>query len=148
MNALVLATLAAALMALPAQTPSAPPPADAKKGSDRPLTLNGCVSRSRAPQDPFTLSETGTGAEYRLTGKRLGKYVGRRVEVVGVTLGGRLTIRGGLLPSPNVAAQAGAMDPAKAAIANMTGATAGSEGSVVLPEFRVARVRALDGSCR
>ena len=68
--------------------------------------------------------------------------------MVGATLGRNLTIRGGLLPSPNVAAQAGAMDPAKAAIANMPGATAGAEGSVVLPEFRVARVRALDGACQ
>ncbi len=147
MSAFVLATLAAALLALPAQTPPAPPPAEAK-GSDRLMTLSGCVSRSRAPQDPFRLSETSTGTQYLLRGKRLGKYVGRRVEVVGATPGRGLTIRGGLLPSPNVAAQAGAMDPAKAAIANMTGATSGTEGGRVLPEFRVTRVRTLDGACQ
>ena len=134
--------LALAVLAMPAQTAS---PA---KADDRNVTLNGCVSRSGVPQAPITFAETGSGDKYRLSGRGLGKYVGKRVEIVGGAPGRRLTIRGGLLPSPNVAAQAGDMDPAKVAIANMAGAMAGAEGSIQMPEFHVARVKVIDGACQ
>jgi hypothetical protein len=57
-------------------------------------------------------------------------------------------VKGGLLPSPNVAAQAGAIDPGQAAVASQPGGTASGTGSVDVPLFRVDRVRALGGSCQ
>jgi hypothetical protein len=51
-----------------------------------------------------------------------------------------------LLPNANVAAQAGSMDPSRAA----TAAAGGSApvGDVQLPEFRVKSVKPLDGGCK
>jgi hypothetical protein len=71
--------------------------------------LSGCVSQDRAAPSTFTFAQTGTGTKYRLGGASVRKYVGQFVEIVGAPVGRRLTIRGGLVPSPNVAAQAGAL---------------------------------------
>jgi len=70
------------------------------------------------------------------------------VEIVGLPEDRRVTVRGGLFPSPNPAAQAGAVDPAKAAVANMPGGANSGTGSVQLPAFRVTRVRPVSGSCQ
>jgi hypothetical protein len=95
----------------------------------------------------FTLNDPATGTIYRLSGVSMRKYAGRRVELVGGPPP-RLTFRGGLVPSPNVAAQAGAMDPAKAAIATMPGGSESATGDVRLPEFHVSRIRSVSGSCQ
>ena len=60
-------------------------------------------------------------------------YVGRHVRIVG-----------GLYPSANVAAQAGAIDPARAAVAALPGSPATGTAPV---EVRVQRVQRLSGSC-
>lgn len=136
-----------AIIALSSTTAAAQAPtAEAAK----PTTMNGCVDRAKKPQDPVTFSEADTGFRYRITGKGLKKYAGQRVEIVGSTpIPKKLVVRGGLLPSPNVAAQAGALDPAKAAIANQPAGPESGTGNVeLLPEFRVTRVRVLDGSCQ
>jgi hypothetical protein len=52
-----------------------------------------------------------------------------------------------LWPSPNVAGQAGAIDPAQASIARQPGGAASGTGGIELPEFRVVSVRGIDGSC-
>jgi hypothetical protein len=52
-----------------------------------------------------------------------------------------------LWPSPNVAGQAGAIDPAQASIARQPGGAASGAG-MELPELRVVSVRGIDGSCR
>jgi hypothetical protein len=116
---------------------------------NRPVTMNGCVARARAVQDPVTFSDAETGNKYRLSGKSVRKFAGQRVEIVGGTpIPKRLEVRGGLYPSPNVAAQAGAIDTAKAAIARQPGGPESATGQVdLLPEFRVTRVRVVDGSC-
>jgi hypothetical protein len=82
-----------------------------------------------------------------LTGKNLKKFVGRRVEILGGPPGRRVTFRTGLWPSPNVAAQAGAMDPAQAAIANLPGGAADAVGVSPLPEFHVSQLRGVEGAC-
>jgi hypothetical protein len=71
------------------------------------------------------------------------EYVGQHVEVSGVA-SRRVQIVGGLYPSPNVAAQAGAIDPNQAAIAAVSGPAAGGRPPV---EFRVKSVRAIPGPC-
>ena len=82
---------------------------------------------------------------YRLTGTDVRDYIGRRVQIVGGVQSKRFTIVGGLTPNANVAAQAGAMDPARAATAAAGGAA--GPGSVELPEFRVKSVRPVSGGC-
>ena len=131
------------------QAASTPAPASATpKNTKTTLTLSGCVSRDSAVPGAFTFAETGTGAKYRLGGVGVRKYIGQRVEIVGAPAGRRPTIRGGLLPSPNAAGQAGALDPAQVAIASLPGGTNSGTGTVELPEFRVAHVRSLGGSCQ
>ena len=133
-----------AMQAASTPAPSSATPKDAKTV----VTLSGCVSRDSAVPGTFTFAETDTGAKYRLGGVGVRKYAGQRVEIVGAPVGRRPTIRGGLLPSPIAAGQAGALDPAQVAIASLPGGTNSGTGTVELPEFRVARVRSLGDSCR
>lgn len=111
------------------------------------MTLTGCVS-PRPASGNFTFTAKD-GTKYRLTGKNFKKYAGEEVEIVGGE-GKKLTVKGGLQPSPNAAAQAGAIDPGQAAIASQPGGTATGTGTgaIELPMFRVNRVRGLGGSCQ
>jgi hypothetical protein len=113
----------------------------------KPLTLSGCISASPNETGLFTLSDTKQGnrqgTKYKLVGTDVREYVGQHVEVSGVAPR-RLQIVGGLYPSPNVAAQAGAIDPSQAAIA---AASAPGAGASPLVEFRVKSVRAIPGAC-
>ena len=99
------------------------------------ITLVGCVQTDAAKRESFTLSDRKTGTTYRLTGANVRTYVWRNVRIVG-----------GLVPSPNIAAQAGAIDQTKAAMAYQ-GANPPGTGNVDLLEFSVTRVRRLTGSC-
>jgi hypothetical protein len=115
------------------------------KPSPKTISLSGCVVRAEKTSDQFTL-EDSTEGKYRLTGMKLRDYVGKRVQIAGgVVETKRLTIKGGLTPNANVAAQAGAMDPARAAVAS-AGGTAGP-GAIELPEFKVKSVRPVSGGC-
>ena len=112
-----------------------------------PLTLTGCVSQQPDSGGEFTFTQAN-GSRYRLTGnKSVKSYAGKRVEIVS-SKGGGFSVRGGLQPSANVAAQAGALDPAKAAIASQPGVHVTGKPDEKLPEFRVASVRAVEGSCK
>ena len=115
------------------------------KAPPKPITLTGCVQRGESAAGEYTLAEKKDSQIYRLTGTDLRDYVGRRVQIVGGVPSNRFRIVGGLKPSPNAAAQAGAMDPARAAVA-ASGGSAGP-GKVELPEFRVKSVRPITGSC-
>lgn len=120
--------------------------ADTRAGDTKDATLTGCVSGVPVSGE-FTFSDSESGSQYRLTGKSMRKFAGQRVEIVGGPRGKRLAIRGGLWPSPNVAAQAGALDPAQAGVATQPGG-GGTSATAPLPEFHVIRVRGLEGSCR
>jgi hypothetical protein len=109
-------------------------------------TMTGCVDPRRTPTGAITFTEKDTGHTYQLTGKGLAKYLGQQVEVVGGARRRRLTIRGGLVPSANAAAQAGALDPAQESVARQPGGGA-SGTNAPAPEFPVTRVRALAGTC-
>jgi hypothetical protein len=122
---------------------SASPPQDA---AGKTLTLTGCVAQN--PDDKqftFSDSEGGIGPTYRLTGAKVKSYAGRQVQIVGTVVTKRFVITGGLLPNPNVAGQAGAIDPAQAAMAG-TESGVGTR-TAQLPEFRVKTVRAIGGDC-
>jgi hypothetical protein len=118
-------------------------------GKDAPkeMRLTGCVAKDRVVPGQFTFQEADSGWRYRLTGKGLKNFVGHRVEVVGGPPGKGVTFRTGLYPSPNTAAQAGALDPAKAAIATLPGGAADAPSGAALPEFHVIRLHDVEGAC-
>ena len=108
------------------------------------MTLTGCIVRSEAAQDQYTLADAAEGV-YRLTGLKFRDYVGQRVRLAGAVGSRKLQIKGGLLPNANVAAQAGSIDPVQAAMANAGGAA--GPGNPQLPEFRVKGIRPIPGGC-
>jgi hypothetical protein len=123
-----------------AQDKKAPPKTDPKT-----ISLSGCVVSGETTPDQFTLEDSAEG-KYRLTGLKLRDYVGQRVQIAGAVVETkRLIIKGGLSPNANAAAQAGAMDPARAAVAAAGGAA--GPGNVDLPEFKVKSVRPVSGEC-
>jgi hypothetical protein len=122
--------------------------AKAEAGDSKEIRLNGCISRDTIRPGQFNFLDNDSGFKYRLTGKGLRKFVGQRVEIVGGPPGKGVTFRTGLWPSPNTAAQAGALDPAKAAVANLPGGAADGVGVSPLPEFKVVRLRGVEGACQ
>ena len=146
--ALVLASTLAGTPALVAQNKADKPDKQEKKAAKsatQTISLSGCIVRGETAPDQFTLDDADEG-KYRLTGVGLRDYLGQRVQIAGAIVETkRLTIKGGLTPNANVAAQAGSMDPARAAMAS-AGGTAGP-GVVNLPEFKVKSVRPVGGGC-
>jgi hypothetical protein len=136
--ALALAVLSASTLAAQAKKPAADP-------KTKTISLSGCIVRGETAPDQYTLDDQAEG-KYRLTGLSLRDYIGQRVQIAGgVVQTKRLKIKTGLTPDANTAAQAGAMDPARAAMA-AAGGSAGP-GTVDLPEFKVKSVRPVDGGC-
>jgi hypothetical protein len=112
----------------------------------KPLTITGCVQHDEDSTDRYVLADGETGITYHLTGTDVREYLGRRVQAVGGAVASRkLSIVGGLMPNPNVAAQGGAIDPAQAAVASSGGSA--PVGNVQLPDFRIRAIRPLTGSC-
>src|SRR3984893_14679864 len=129
---------------------AARPQQPATSGTKQPakqLTVSGGVSAAANETGLFTLSDTKQGnrqgTKYKLVGTDVRPYVGQRVEVSG-TAPRRVQVVGGLYPSPNIAAQAGAIDTTQAAIA---AASAPAVVSGPLVEFRVKSGRAIPGPC-
>jgi hypothetical protein len=106
--------------------------------------LSGCVAPSATSKRQFTLTDSESAETYRLTGTDVRDFVGKHVEVLGAPRQ-RLVIKGGLYPSPNVAGQAGAIDPVQAAIAAQSGPTSNEPRPLI--EFRVRSVRVTPGDC-
>jgi len=167
----VLLTCAAAI---PAAQTSAKPSSTARQ-KPQTITVIGCVAAGPTAADPFTLATiannrassgappavgavpplgtTGTSGGdpnagtpiatgYRLSGTSVTSYVGKRVQIVG-----------GLVPSPNAAATAGAASSGAVPPTGVDGAinsvprTPTAPTVVALPEFRVVTVRQLEGGC-
>jgi hypothetical protein len=143
--ALVLAGVTTA-WPLDAASQSKPSPAP-KTDPNKPVTMSGCVVRDTSNGKDFTFTDNANGFKYHLSGQDVSKFAGQPLEIVGVVDTRRLRVKTGLYPSPNVAAQAGAIDPGKAHVAALGGGTTGS-GNVELPTFKVAQVRATQGECR
>ena len=109
------------------------------------ITLSGCIVRGEHTPGQYTLDDKVAGS-FRLTGTDFRDYIGRRVQIIGgLPSPKRLTIKGGLTPNPNVAAQGSSIDPARAAVASQGGSA--GPGTVELPEFKVKSVRPVSGSC-
>ena len=124
--------------------PSAAQPSGATttplKDAAQSLTLSGCVSRSDAKGGQFMFSEGAspggkTPTTYILSGKNVRGHIGRRVTIVG-----------GLVPSPNVAAQMGALNTSQSSMIAAGGSPSGT-AVIPTPEFRVKVVRSAEGAC-
>jgi hypothetical protein len=139
MRTRLIALLGAAIVSIAAAAQK--PPATSSKPTT--LTLSGCVTRSDEAPDQFTLADKSD--TYRLSGSHIADYVGQRVRIVGRVKEPKVHVKTGLYPSPNVAAQAGAIDPARAAIEAPTGSATVGRGP--LPEFRIESIETLAGTC-
>jgi len=138
--ATMFATQVPARPAAPKSQPAAP-----KKAAPAVVAVTGCISPDTATPGAYLFSDSSTGAKYRLSGFDERKDSGQRGEIVVGTGARRVTIRGGLVPSPNLAAQAGAVDPSKTVNAR---ADSGPNGTnVPLPEFRADRIQSLGTPC-
>ncbi|MGE0450480.1 MAG: hypothetical protein AB7Q29_12975 [Vicinamibacterales bacterium] len=111
----------------------------------RTLTLTGCVEKGNTPSQ-FTINDPVNG-KYEVSGNRIQRYVGQRVEAAGTRGSTRFRVKGGLWPNPNVAAQGGNMDPARAAVAAQPGGPYSGTGEIDLPTFKVKSVRTVSGGC-
>lgn len=121
-----------------AQGPSSQPPTVQTPGlkiPEKSVRLVGCVQNAETTENRIALSDRKRGISYLLSGKDVSMYIGKRVRVVG-----------GLLPSPNIAAQAGAIDPTIAANAT-AGRTQAGTGNFPFEELFVRSVRPVKGSC-
>ena len=168
--------VACAVTAFAAQSASQPSSANSPNKKSKMMMLTGCVGAGARPTDPFTLSSpiivtddvpanaappasgalpplgtTGTsGADvnnggtiatgYRLSGTGMKKYAGKRVQIAG-----------GLVPSPNAAATAGASSSGVVPPTGVDGAINSAPRTpsavVSLPEFHVVTVRPIPGPC-
>jgi hypothetical protein len=117
------------------------------KAQTSPLELTGCVSASPGASGDFTFVDGESGNSYLLKGKNIRKYAGQRVTVTGSQSNKKVAVKLGLWPSPNIAAQAGALDPQQESVARQPGGAA-SGVETKLPELRVARLRVAEGACR
>jgi hypothetical protein len=137
---LVAATVAAAAAQSTAPESASKPP--------KSITLTGCVGEDAGNAGHYTLTDFSSGlTTYRLTGTDVRKYLGRRVQLIGAAQPPKLAIVGGLTPNPNIAAQAGAIDPTRAAMAAQGAEGNAQPGSIEVPVLKVRSVRAVAGSC-
>jgi hypothetical protein len=142
-------TIACCIATMTAQSrPAGKQPSSSATKTDqrsRTVTLTGCVERGGTPTQ-LTIDDPVNG-RYEVSGSDIKKYLGRRVQVAGSPGSTRFRIKGGLWPTPNVAGQAGAIDPAKAAVAAQPGGPSSGTGDVDLPTFKVKSIRTLDQAC-
>ena len=144
-TALIAAFASAGLLAPVAFAQQAQAPAQPSK-TPTTLTLAGCVSAKPEASGQYTFAETDGLRAYRLKGKGISKFAGQRVELVGGTSSGNsLSIRTGLWPAPSGGARGVARDPAQESVARQRGGGGATGGE--FEEFRVTRVRAIEGAC-
>jgi len=130
-----------------AQT-TATPPTISKNTDGKSIAVTGCIGEDSTHAGRFVLADFATGSPtYRVTGKDIRQYLGKRVSLTGAATPSKSTIAGGLTPTPNIAAQAGAIDPARAAVTAEVERNA-RPGNVEVPELRVKAMKAISGDCK
>lgn len=137
----------AALFIISAISSSAEQSASSKK-PPKIVSLSGCLERDEIAPDQFTVTDPQAGGRYRVSGKDFREYVGRHVQLDGGVVVKGFVIKGGLQPTANIAAQAGALDPSRAAVQAQTQpAPTRPADNDPLPEFRVKKIQATAGGC-
>jgi hypothetical protein len=115
-----------------------------KKSTD--VTLTGCVSAKPDANGRYTFEGADGISRYQLTGRRLARFAGQRVEIVGGSPGGGgLAIRGGLT-GPLAGARGAALDPSQESVRRQPGGGGAGIGPSY-PEFKVSRGKTVDGVC-
>jgi hypothetical protein len=115
------------------------------KKAPKVITLSGCVARDEKSPQQFVIKDTHEGT-YRISGRDFREYLGRSVTVDGGEVVKGFVVKGGLLPNPNIAAQAGSLDPSRAAVQAATAqSTTGPDSA--LPEFKVKKIATVTGEC-
>jgi hypothetical protein len=115
-----------------------------KKSTD--VTLTGCVSAKPDGNGRYTFAGADGVSRYQLTGRRLARFAGQRVELVGGSPdGGGLAIRGGLT-GPLAGARGAALDPSQESVRRQPGGGGAGVGPSY-PEFKVSRGKTVDGTC-
>ena len=132
------ALLASALAAQKAPAPPSKPPSA--------ITLTGCVSAKPDASGRYTFADADGVSRYELKGRKLSRWAGQRVELVGGRPdGGGLSVSGGL-QGPIAGARGTALDPSQESVKRQPGGGGAGIGPR-FPEFRVSRVKAADGAC-
>lgn len=136
--------VAAALLLIHTTAPNS----SAQQGKEKPpkvIALSGCVQRDEKAPDQFVITDKQEGT-YRLSGRDFREYLGRPVKVDGGVVVKGFVVKGGLQPTPNIAAQAGSLDPSRAAVQAATAeSTTGRDTGI--PEFRVKKIQSAAGDC-
>ena len=110
------------------------------------VTMTGCVSAKPDSSGRYTFEGADGLAKYQLTGRRLARFAGQRVELVGGSpSGGGLAIRGGLV-GPLAGARGAASDPSQESVRRQPGGGGGGIGPSY-PEFKVASGKTVAGTC-
>lgn len=138
--------VATAIVAAAASS-SAVPQSSSSKKAPKIISLSGCIERDDKTPDQFTITDPKAGGTYRVSGKDFLEFLGRPVQLDGGVVVKGFSIKGGLQPNPNIAAQAGAIDPGRAAVQAASQPTATSPNAET-PEFRVKAIHATGGTCR
>lgn len=135
--------LLVALMPIGIELQTTDPPS---QSSPRTLTLTDCIRALPVASRPF-LQEPDDRRRTPATGRRFQRFVGHGKEWIWRLGSKRVTIRGGLWPSANVAAQVGALDPAQEALARQPGSASTGTGSVPAASWST-RTNRVSGVCQ
>lgn len=120
---------------------------DSKKKPPKVITLTGCVQADEKNPGQFLITDAAEGT-YRIIGKDFREFLGRPVTLDGGVVVKGVVVKGGLGPTANIAAQAGAIDPSRAAVqAQVAQSTTGREDDA-MPQFRVKTVKTAPGQCK
>jgi hypothetical protein len=115
-----------------------------KKSTD--VTLTGCVSAKPDAAGRYTFEGADGLSRYQLTGRRIARLAGQRVELVGgAPGGGGLAIRGGLV-GPQAGARGVALDPSQESVRRQPGGGGAGIGPTY-PEFKVSSAKTVAGTC-
>ena len=121
-----------------AQTPSQKNPTS--------LTMTGCVSAKPNASGRYTFEGADGLSKFELTGRRLARFAGLRVELVGGSPdGGGLAVRGGLV-GPQAGARGVALDPSQESVRRQPGGGGAGVGPSY-PEFKVSSAKTVAGTC-
>ena len=135
------AVLAAAVLLAPVVVSAQ---SQSSKSTD--VTLTGCVSAKPDANGRYTFEGADGISRYQLTGRRLARFAGQRVELVGGSPGGGgLAIRGGLT-GPLAGARGAALDPSQESVRRQPGGGGAGIGPSY-PEFKVSRGKTVEGVC-
>ena len=139
-----LVTLAATALLAPALAAQQAPAPAPKNPAE--ITMTGCVSAKPDASGRYIFAEADGISRYQLKGRRLSRWAGQRVELVGgAPDGGGLAVAGGLV-GPVAGARGVALDPSQESVKRQPGGGGGGIGPR-FPEFRVSRVKSADGTC-